>query len=265
MASVRSRRVKESQEILAAFGLPAEQRNERAALTLLALLDLLLSNPWHTATNPLKGVTPIMDFVARNYRKKWAPNTRETVRRFTLHQFEQAGLVIANPDEPRRPTNSPKYCYQVESRALVLVKKFDTEEWGLALRQYLVNVHTLARQYEQIRDMRRIPLELASGETVRLSPGGQNVVHSENSRRVLPAIYARREACICRRYGQEVGLFRSGLFGRLGVATEEHGKIPDVEAAFPEAKLARSDRSCDKSRSRESQVLSGIEEALPTQ
>lgn len=34
MASVRSRRVKESQEILAAFGLPAEQRNERAALTL---------------------------------------------------------------------------------------------------------------------------------------------------------------------------------------------------------------------------------------
>ena len=233
MASVRSRRVKESQEILAAFGLPAEQRNERAALTLLALLDLLPSNPWHTATNPLKGVTPIMDFVARNYRKKWAPNTRETVRRFTLHQFEQAGLVIANPDEPRRPTNSPKYCYQVESRALVLVKKFDTEEWGLALRQYLVNVHTLARQYEQIRDMRRIPLELGSGETVRLSPGGQNVLIQKILDEFCPRFTPGAKPVYVGDTGKKWAYFDRGYLKALGVATEEHGKIPDVVVHFP--------------------------------
>ena len=76
MASVRSGRIRESQAILAAFGLPAEQRNERAALTLLALLDLLPSNPWHTATNPFMGVTPIMDFVARIFAKMGAEYPR---------------------------------------------------------------------------------------------------------------------------------------------------------------------------------------------
>jgi adenine-specific DNA-methyltransferase len=111
MANIRSRRIAEAQEILTAFGLPAEQRNERAALTLLALLDLPPNKPWNAARDPLRGVTPIMEFVAKYYAKRWAPNTRETVRGFTLHQFEQAGLVVANPDQPDRPTNSPKYCY----------------------------------------------------------------------------------------------------------------------------------------------------------
>jgi len=110
MADKRGRRIAEAQEILTAFGLPTEQRNERAALTLLALLDLPPRKPWAAAGNPLRGVTPIMEFAAEHYGKKWAPNTRETIRRFTLHQFEQAGLVVANPDQPDRPTNSPKYC-----------------------------------------------------------------------------------------------------------------------------------------------------------
>ena len=232
MANDRAQRVRESQEILAALGLPAEQRNQRAGLTFLALLGLLPSNSWLAATNPLMGVTPIMDFVARNYRRKWAPNTRETVRRFTLHQFEQAGLVIANPDEPRRPINSPKYCYQIEARALALVKKFATEEWGLALRQYLANVHTLARQYEQIRDMRRIPLELASGETVRLSPGGQNVLIQKILDQFCPRFTPGAKPVYVGDTGKKWAYFDRGYLEALGVVTEEHGKIPDVAVHF---------------------------------
>ena len=79
MAGRQARRIAEAREILTALGLPAEQRNERAALTLLALLDLLPQKGWATAGAPLRGVTPIMEFVAAHYGKKWAPNTRETV------------------------------------------------------------------------------------------------------------------------------------------------------------------------------------------
>src|SRR5208282_1521083 len=103
--SIQQRRIAEAQQILVAFGLPKGQQNERAALTLLALVDLPSQKPWREAGEPLQGVTPIMEFVAKHYKKNWAPNTRETVRRFTLHQFEQAGLVIANPDAPTRPKN----------------------------------------------------------------------------------------------------------------------------------------------------------------
>ena len=149
MADNRRRRIVEAQTILTAFGLPTEQRNERAALTLLALVDLPSQKPWAAASNPLRGVTPIMEFVAKHYDKEWAPNTRETVRRFTLHQFEQAGLVLANPDQPDRPTNSPRYCYQIGPRALAVIRKFRTPDWDNVLRQYLADARTLAQRYAQ--------------------------------------------------------------------------------------------------------------------
>ena len=129
-------------------------------MTLLALLDLLPRKPWAETRDPLRGVTPIMDFVARHYGKEWAPNTRETVRRFTLHQFEQAGLVVANPDQPDRPTNSPKYCYQIEPRALGVIRHFGGPEWEATLRRYLTDARTLAQRYAHMRDMQRIPLVL---------------------------------------------------------------------------------------------------------
>jgi len=58
MADGRERRIAEAQEILTALGLPREQRNERAALTLLALVDLTPTRAWSAAANPLMGVTP---------------------------------------------------------------------------------------------------------------------------------------------------------------------------------------------------------------
>jgi hypothetical protein len=54
MADKRTRHVAEAQAILTAFGLPAEQRNERAALTLLALLDLRPHQSWAVASDPLR-------------------------------------------------------------------------------------------------------------------------------------------------------------------------------------------------------------------
>ena len=53
MANKRTARIKEAQAILAAFGLPPEQRNERAALTLLALLDLFRTSP---------GIRPVIPY-----------------------------------------------------------------------------------------------------------------------------------------------------------------------------------------------------------
>ena len=234
MASKRSRRIDETQAILAAFGLPAEQRNERAALTLLALLDLPANKSWDAASDPLRGVTPIMEFVAKHYGKKWAPNTRETVRRFTLHQFEQAGLVIANPDQPDRPTNSPKYCYQLEPRALALIRRFGTPQWEDVLRRYLADVRTLAQRYAQARDMQRIPLELASGATIRLSAGGQNVLIQRIINDFCPRFTPGAKPVYVGDTDKKWAYFDTNYLRLLGVSIEEHGKMPDVVAHFTE-------------------------------
>ncbi|MCI0564249.1 MAG: hypothetical protein MN733_37725, partial [Nitrososphaera sp.] len=227
MAGKRERRIIEAQKILTAFGLPVEQRNERAALTLLAVLNLTPSKPWAAAEDPLIGVTPIMEFVASHYKKKWAPNTRETVRRFTLHQFEQAGLIVANPDEPNRPTNSPKYCYQIESRALTAIRKFRTSEWDNALRLYLADASTLAQRYAQMREMKRIPLVLVHGMTIKISPGGQNTLVEKVINEFCPRFTPGSKPVYVGDTNKKWAFFDADYLASLGVSVEEHGKMPD--------------------------------------
>ena len=110
--------------LIMTWDLPRQQLNERSALTLLSLLALEPETEWADASNPLMGITPMMDFFSEHYGKKYAPNTRETVRRQTVHQFLQAALIIANPDKPSRPTNSPKAVYQIEPAHTKIAWKF---------------------------------------------------------------------------------------------------------------------------------------------
>lgn len=103
--------IEAAQQIIKSLGLPRTQQNEHSALCLLALLNLTPSKAWSDAENPLVGITPIMAWVREHYDKEYAPNTRETFRRQTIHQFCDAGIALYNPD---RPVNSPKTVYQIE-------------------------------------------------------------------------------------------------------------------------------------------------------
>ena len=112
------RKIDDALEIVQALGMPRGQQNERSALTLLALLDLKPLGEWHGSGKPLMGITPIMEYCKEHYGREYAPNTRETFRRQTMHQFVEAGIALYNPDEPDRPVNSPKACYQISNEAL---------------------------------------------------------------------------------------------------------------------------------------------------
>lgn len=79
-------------KILISLGLPRAQQNERSALSLLALLDLRPARKWSDAQNPLMGITPIMDWIKQHYKKTYAPNTRETVRRQPLSTMRRSLL-----------------------------------------------------------------------------------------------------------------------------------------------------------------------------
>lgn len=133
MAS-KSERVQEALSILRDLDMPRAQQNDRSALALLALIDLRADGDWSSAQNPLMGITPIMDWARDHYDKKYAPNTRETVRRQTMHQFVEAGIALYNPDKPNRPVNSPHAVYQIEPTCLALLRSFGTPEYTLKLK-----------------------------------------------------------------------------------------------------------------------------------
>jgi hypothetical protein len=142
--SKKKRYIAAASQILTSLGLPSAQQNERSALCLLALINLAPSMPWAKAENPLMGITPIMDWAREHYDKDYAPNTRETVRRQTMHQFVEAGIALYNPDQPNRPVNSPKAAYQIEPAALALLRTYGTDSWHDKLVEYLASRETLS-------------------------------------------------------------------------------------------------------------------------
>lgn len=141
---------------------------------LLALLDLVPTKKWSAANNPLRGITPIIEFIAQNYNIRYAPNTRETVRDEAVKYFVEAGMLLKNPDDPNRPTNSGNTVYQAEPKALSLLRTFGTPAWKEQLAVYLASRDQIRNEIERKRHLARIPVKLPSGQTVTLSPGGQN-------------------------------------------------------------------------------------------
>jgi len=221
-------RIAEALKVLKALGLPRQQQNERSALTLLSLLGLKPSDPWKNASDPLMGITPMMEFFAEHYRKQYAPNTRETVRRQTVHQFVQAGLIVPNPDKPSRPTNSPKAVYQIEPSALKLLRRFGSRNWKACLEEYLRSVETLKKVYAREREMQRIPVRLANGEELRLSPGGQNILVKKIIDEFCPLFTPGGQVVYVGDTQKKWAYFDIERLAELGVQIEEHGKMPDV-------------------------------------
>ena len=122
------KRISEALAILKDISAPKKQQNERSALCLLALADIRPQTPWNQATAPTRRITEMMDWFREYYGKQYAPNTRETVRRQTMHQFVQMGIVIENPDKPDRPINSPKWCYQLHQQVVSLLKSYGSQQ-----------------------------------------------------------------------------------------------------------------------------------------
>jgi adenine-specific DNA-methyltransferase len=222
------KRREEALEILKALGFPRRQQNDRSALTLLALLDLKPKTAWTEAQSPLRGITQMMKFFETHYGKTYAPNSRETVRRQTVHQFVQAGLALINPDDPHRPTNSGQFVYQVEPSALVLFRTFGTPTWEQTLRTYLSSVDTLQHRYAQEREMRRIPLALPSGRTITLTPGGQNVLVEKIIHEFCPLFTPGAKPLYVGDTGDKFAFFDPVGFAELGLVLNPHSKMPDV-------------------------------------
>jgi hypothetical protein len=221
------KKIQEAMSVLIALGLPREQQNERSALALLSLLGLEPQTPWSRAKAPLMGITPMMDYFAVHYRKKYAPNSRETVRRFTIHQFEQAGIVAKNPGQPR-PVNSPDNVYQMESGTLELLQTFGSADWEKNLVAYRASRETLVQRYAAERLMHNIPVVLPTGTQIELSPGGQNLLIKEIVDNFCQRFTPGGDVVYIGDAGSKFAVWEREAFKKIGVTIDEHGKMPDV-------------------------------------
>jgi adenine-specific DNA-methyltransferase len=221
-------KIDQALDILALLGMPRAQQNERSALTLLSLIDLKPNNLWADLKRPMIGVTPIMNWCEEFYGKKYAPNTRETFRRQTLHQFISGGLCLYNPDLPDRPVNSPKACYQITTELFDVLVKYGTDEWEIMLADWLERRVTLITQYAKEREMEMIALTLDDGTEIKLSPGN----HSQLIRDIViefgPRFAPGAEVIYLGDTGAKEDFFKKERLAELGVTVNRKGKLPDV-------------------------------------
>lgn len=221
-------RIDEAQEILVALGLPRAQLNERSALCLLALVDLRPKRQWSEAADPLIGVTPMMDWIRTHYGKDYAPNTRETIRRQTMHQFVAAGIALYNPDDPGRPVNSPKAVYQVEPKTLDLLRRFGSRTWAKALQDHAQSRPSLTESYAKRRKLNQIPVQLANGATIELTPGAHSQLIKDIVAEFAPRFAPGSVLVYAGDTGKKWGYFDEPRLTVLGVSVDAHGKMPDV-------------------------------------
>lgn len=233
MAGNKEGRLIEAQRIVIELGLPRAQQNERTALCLLALLNLSADKAWSQAEAPLIGITPIMDWSRKYYDREYAPNTRETFRRQSMHQFVEAGIALYNPDKPDRPVNSPAAVYQIEPSLLLVLRQVGTPNYGKALEAWFENRQALVARYAKERDMNMVPVEVAGGQVIKLSAGE----HSDLIKAIIEEFGARFVAGGQLVYvgdtGDKWGFFDQELLAALGISVDGHGKMPDVVIYCP--------------------------------
>lgn len=238
MNDVQKAQVASARRALTLLNLDSERTNERSALVLLALLCLAPGHDWIHASNPRLRTVEIMDWLRQEYDRDYKPNTRETIRRQTLHQFVDAGLVALNPDDHTRPINSPKNCYQIVPRALDLLRSYeydsDSERWNKLLDGYLIDLPGLRAQYERARTLSQIPVILPDGSDVTLTPGGQNVLIKQIIEDFCSRFTPGGHVLYVGDAGKDDPIYCEDELTALGVVLDKHGKFPDLIVHLPE-------------------------------
>ncbi|MCY2925563.1 MAG: BsuBI/PstI family type II restriction endonuclease [Planctomycetota bacterium] len=233
IAAARDRKLAQAMEALSALGFGSRQNNEVAGYTLLALLDLTPAKGWSESAAPLRGITPIIEFIAESYDVRYAPNTRETVRDEAVKHFVEAGMVIRNPDDPARPTNSGRTVYQIEPNALDLLRSFEATDWSAKLSAYLKKQLRIRVELERRRSLTRIPVTLPTGEAITLSPGGQNALIKD----IIEEFCSRFvQGGVIVYIGDTDDKFRylnAAYLGDLGVTVPAPAKMPDLVVHDP--------------------------------
>ena len=193
------------------------------------LIELEPEQPWAQASgDTLWRTFEIMDWLRQHYDKAYAPNSRETIRRQTLHQFIDAGLVLYNPDDPERPVNSSLNCYQIAPPALNLIRTYEQPGFQDRLAEYLQTKPGLQAQYARTRGMKQIPVTLADGTTITLTAGGQNVLIKAMVEDFCSRWTPGGRILYIGDAGKDDPIFDEKGFAEIGVHLDKHGKLPDL-------------------------------------
>jgi hypothetical protein len=221
-------RLKQAQIILRSLGLPHAQCNEISGLTFLALASIGRRNQWSDAQTPRLRIHDIISFISHHYSRQYAENTRETIRRQVIHQFEQTGIIQRNPDNLVLPTNSPRTHYALTNEVVALIRSFATPTWTDHLTEYLAGKTTLSAIYRKERAVQLIPVQVSPGKTLNLSPGPHNKLQVSVVDHFAPRFAPGAVLIYLGDTARKLLHIERTWAEKLHIPVGEHEKLPDV-------------------------------------
>lgn len=224
----------EAQEILKVLGLPAAQQGEAAGYTLLALSGVGPDSSWKSAAPKTLRTVDIIDRIAEKYAKRYAPNSRETIRRQVLHQFEQAGLVERNPDDALRPTNSGNTCYCLTSEATKVVAAFGSRAFKARVAEFLANQPALIDRYRGHRELQKVVVKLPDGASTLLSAGKHNELQAAIIHEFWPRFIPEAQLLYLGDTAKKKHWVKAEALEAIGFPFSVHDKFPDLVFDWPE-------------------------------
>lgn len=230
-------KIDEALQILKDLGLPKQQLNERTALTLLALCQIRETDDWSTVTpRPMCIVgnsdnpryEGIMRFISKDYGKDYKENSRESIRRFSVHQLVQAGIVVHNPENPHLPTNSKDNHYQLSDEAKQLLVAFKTKNWEEQLELFIEKKGTLKERYAKKKELNKIPVTFSDGRVLYLSPGKHNLLQQAIIEEFAPRFAPGGKVVYLGDTADKNLSVDYNLLEKLHIPIDQHSKLPDV-------------------------------------
>lgn len=209
------------------MGIPNAQQNDRSALTLLAVLDVKKKTPWKSAKERPIIIHDVMGFIKENYAITYAENSRETIRRQTLHQFEQAGIVIRNRDVPTLPTNSPKNNYTITPEALSVIQAFKTPGFDAELHHFTANHGKLIEKYAGRKREHDLSITL-NDEILNLTAGAHNELQVAILRDLYPRFFPSAELLYLGDAANKMLKVNEKLVAELHFPITQHDKLSDI-------------------------------------
>ena len=220
-------KLEEAKGILSAIGMPKAQTNDRSAYVLLALTALKENTAWAKAKQPKMRIVDVMNSMQANYGKKYKPNTRETIRKETMHQFVDAAVAERNTDSVNRPTNSPNYCYCLTDEMLILIQSYGTRKWQSQLKTFISAKGSLISRYRQQRDLGRVPV-VVNGQEFNFSAGEHNALQKAIIEEFAPRFAKGAEVLYVGDTENKDLVKNREVLKRIGVRITDHDKLPDV-------------------------------------
>jgi len=149
---------------------------------------------------------------------------------------------LANPDDPRRPVNSPDNRYQIAPTLLKLARTYGSPAWMDNLTGFLKNAEGLRRLHPRERETVLIPVRLPNGTELKITAGGQNVLVKKIVEDFCPRFTPGGVVIYVGDTGDKQRHIESGYLEQLGVEMDEQ-QDPRCCCSPPGKELARPHRS----------------------